>query len=75
MSRAYDKYMEHQNYVDECSCCECGYIRNGSHHPAIRCPVTGRCGSCGNQWPCPDHAPEVPERLKKWADGESYVKN
>jgi len=35
----------------------CGYLRSGAHHPKIRCPKTGRCGSCGCEWPCEEHAP------------------
>lgn len=38
-------------------CCECGYVRNGAHHPGIQCPKTKRCGTCGNDWPCHEHLP------------------
>jgi hypothetical protein len=55
-NRALDKQLARENYVDEVSCCECGYHRNGRHHPKIRCSKTGRCGECGNEWPCDDHA-------------------
>lgn len=59
-NRTLDRYLERENYRNECACCECGYLRSGAHHPKIRCPKTGRCGSCGNDWPCAEHAP--PER-------------
>jgi len=65
-SRMYDRAIEHENYVDEVSCCECGFHRNGAHHPKIRCPKTGRCGECGNDWPCEDHA--IAEYLRKMVD-------
>jgi hypothetical protein len=55
-NRTLDRYLEHENYVNEVACCECGFHRNGQHHPAIKCPRTGRCGSCGNDWPCDEHA-------------------
>jgi hypothetical protein len=47
-----------QQIVSEICCFECGYHRGGSHHPKIRCPATGRCGECGNEWPCEEHAPD-----------------
>jgi hypothetical protein len=53
--RALDRYLEEEQHRDLCACCECGYMRGSGHHPRIRCPVTGRCGDCGNDWPCPDH--------------------
>lgn len=56
-NRTVDRYLESEQYRDQCACCECGYLRNGGHHPKIRCPRTGRCGSCGNDWPCKEHAP------------------
>lgn len=34
----------HNSFVKEICCADCGYHRNGSHHPGIRCPKTGRCG-------------------------------
>jgi len=49
----------HKEFVDgEIACCECGFHRNGKHHPKIQCPKSGRCGECGNEWPCADHAPK-----------------
>lgn len=60
-NRTLDRYLEHENYVDEVACCDCGFHRNGQHHPKIRCPKSGRCGSCGNDWPCPDHLPPPKE--------------
>jgi len=56
-NHTYDRLIEHENYVKETACCECGFHRNGQHHPKIRCPKSGRCGTCGNDWPCEDHAP------------------
>lgn len=67
-NRTLDRYLESENHRDECACAECGYLRGAGHHPGIRCPVTGRCGTCGNQWPCPDHAQDVPERLRAKVD-------
>jgi len=64
-NRAYDRYLEREYIRGEYACCECGYLRNMAHHPKIRCPKTGRCGSCGNDWPCADHAPK--EELEKVA--------
>lgn len=61
-NRALDRYLSHENYVGEIACCECGFHRNGKAHPGIKCPRTGRCGECGNDWPCPDHAP--PEEVE-----------
>jgi len=55
-NRAYDRYLEREHTRDTCACCECGYLRMGAHHPGIRCPKSGRCGECGNDWPCSDHA-------------------
>jgi hypothetical protein len=55
-NKGYDNYLYHEYIRGECACCECGYLRSGAHHPGIRCPSTGRCGSCGNDWPCADHA-------------------
>ena len=55
-NRAYDRYLEREHIRDTCACCECGYLRMGAHHPGIRCPKSGCCGECGNDWPCEDHA-------------------
>ncbi len=49
---AYDRQEEAKYLRKEFGCCECGYMRNLAHHPKIRCPKTGRCGNCGNDWPC-----------------------
>jgi len=54
-NRAYDAALYHEYLMSEIACCECGYHRNGAHHPKVKCPKTGRCGDCGNNWPCPDH--------------------
>jgi hypothetical protein len=77
MSRTYDKMMELEYLHDEYCCCECGYYRNGTvgSHPGVRCPNTGRCGICGNDWPCEEHIGLVPKRLIKKVNRSSYVKN
>jgi len=54
-NRTLDRLLERENYRDTYACCECGYLRNSGHHPGIKCPKTGRCGECGNDWPCVDH--------------------
>ena len=56
-NRTLDRYLENEQYRDQCACVECGYLRSGGHHPKIKCPKTGRCGDCGNDWPCAEHAP------------------
>lgn len=56
-NRTLDAALSHQQYVEQTACCECGFHRNGTHHANIRCSKTGRCGDCGNDWPCPDHPP------------------
>ena len=58
-NRAYDKYLEAEYLREEYSCCECGYRRGLGHHPKIQCPTTKRCGTCGNDWPCPEHAKDA----------------
>ena len=73
-NRTLDRYMEQEYLRDEYSCCECGYRRGFGNHPGIRCPVTGRCGQCGNDWPCEDHTAEVPEHLRKKVDRPGYVR-
>lgn len=57
-NRQVDAYLAHEHYVGEVACCECGFHRGGQHHPKIRCPKSGRCGDCGNDWPCAEHAPK-----------------
>lgn len=57
-NHAYDRYLAEEKYRHEVACVECGYHRNGAHHPKIKCPQSGRCGSCGNPWPCEDHKPK-----------------
>ena len=74
MSRTYDLWMETDYLNKEFGCCDCGYRRGEAGHPGIRCPATGRCGECGNDWPCEDHAKDVPERLKKKINQKSYVR-
>jgi len=67
-NRQLDAYLEHEHRVGEIACCECGFHRNGQHHPKIKCQKTGRCGECGNDWPCADHAPKVSERVVSGID-------
>lgn len=74
MSKSYDDYECREYLRKEYCCCDCGYMRNLAHHPAIRCPVTGRCGQCGNDWPCEEHKNMVPEKFKNKVDKNSYVK-
>lgn len=62
-SRAYDRELAREFARDQACCCECGYHRMGAHHPKIKCPQTGRCGDCGNDWPCADHVPPAKERV------------
>ena len=71
-NRTVDRYLENEQYQDQCACCECGYLRNGGHHPKIRCPHTGQCGSCGNDWPCKEHAP--PSRETKTVERKEQHK-
>lgn len=56
--RAYDRALYAEHVRNECACVECGYMRNGAAHPKIKCPKTGRCGECGNEWPCAEHKVE-----------------
>lgn len=62
MSQEYNRYLAREQARD-LGCAECGYHRMGAHHPKIRCPRTGRCGDCGNDWPCPEHAPPTKWRV------------
>lgn len=55
-NRTLDRMLAAQHAREEACCADCGYYRRGAHHPNIRCPKTGRCGDCGNDWPCADHA-------------------
>lgn len=64
-NRTFDAYLEREHVRDEFACCECGYLRMFRHHPKVRCPKTGRCGSCGNDWPCPEHAPSATSTKKE----------
>ena len=75
-NRAYDAYMEKEHLRDEYCCCDCGYVnfKKMAHHPGIRCPQTGSCGECGNDWPCEEHSHLVPAHLVKNVNRESYVK-
>ena len=50
----YDRQMERDSLNQEFGCCECGYRKGIWHHLKIRCPKSGRCGNCGNDWPCED---------------------
>ena len=66
MSNHHYDELEYREFLrKEYGCCECGYIRNGAHHPDIRCPKTGRCGSCGNKWPCQEHLNSVKSLHKR----------
>ena len=63
----YERTQAEENLVSEFGCCDCGFInaaQNG-HHPEIRCPETGRCGQCGNSWPCAEHLALVPKPAAK----------
>ena len=73
-NRGYDKYLYLEHLRNEYSCCECGYRKGMDHHPGIRCPTTGRCGSCGSDWPCEDHSGFVPTKLKIKVNRPSYVR-
>lgn len=55
-NRSLDRYLEKEQYRDQCECVECGFLRSGGYHSKIRCPKTGRCGECGNSWSCVEHA-------------------
>lgn len=60
----YEAEQAEEAEVAEWGCCECGFInrcRDG-HHAGIRCPHTGRCGQCGNDWPCKEHEHLAPKR-------------
>ena len=59
---------------EEYGCCECGYYRNMAHHPGIRCPQTGRCGNCGNDWPCEDCSTELDGKTLKKVSRDSCLK-
>jgi len=59
-NRTVDSAMERDYLRGEYGCAECGFYRSGAHHPKIKCPKTGRCGTCGNDWPCADHNPRPP---------------
>ena len=71
---SYDKELLKDYYKEFC-CCDCGYRKGEQAHPLIRCPKTGRCGICGDDWPCSEHSSCLtPEGLKK-ASRASYVKS
>ncbi len=73
-NKTYDRLLERQYYHEEYCCCDCGFVRGCGHHPLIRCPITGRCGECGNDWPCEDHAHLLSEEQQKKANRPSYLK-
>lgn len=56
----------------EYACCECGYInkRKDGHHPGIKCPHTGRCGQCGNDWPCEEHKDQARGQRRRSKKGD-----
>jgi hypothetical protein len=54
-NRRLDNLLMQEAQRDMVACCECGYHRYGAAHPKVQCPATGRCGECGNDWPCDDH--------------------
>lgn len=72
-NRAYDKHLARENYVHEVACVECGFHRNGRHHPKIKCPRTGRCGECGNDWPCEEHKPARVDSVSGDSVGLGYM--
>lgn len=73
-NRTLDRMLEREWHAAECACCECGFHRNGAHHPKIRCPRTGRCGECGNDWPCEEHAPSPrPHSITFFPNGQTAV--
>lgn len=53
----YEQTQAEESLVSEFGCCDCGFINDAKdgHHPGIRCPESGRCGQCGNSWPCAEH--------------------
>lgn len=68
-NHAYDRAMAHEHYVGEVACVECGYHRNGAAHPKVKCPRTGRCGECGNEWPCQEHCTHPDQKYYgKWSE-------
>jgi len=73
-NKAYDKYLVQEWLDDSYSCTECGYRRGMGHHKGIRCPISGRCGNCGNVWPCEDCIDMVPKTMLKKVNRDSYVK-
>lgn len=73
-NRTYDNHMEREYLNGEYGCCDCGYRRKEGNHPGIRCPQTGRCGQCGNEWPCAEHINLVPNHLLAKVNQPSYVK-
>ncbi len=72
-NRAYDEALAHEHEVGEVACCECGFHRGGRHHAGIKCPKTGRCGGCGNEWPCADHAPADAAPEQKAPKGPKFI--
>ena len=59
----YECNQAEESVASEFGCCDCGFVneeQNG-HHPGIRCPESGRCGQCGNKWPCSEHLHLVPK--------------
>jgi hypothetical protein len=63
----YEAEQAEEAVVGEYGCCECGYInkRRDGHHPGIKCPHTGRCGQCGNDWPCAEHEGQAALRARR----------
>lgn len=62
----YEQEQADEAQNSEYACCECGFINKAKdgHHPGIRCPHSGRCGQCGNNWPCEEHKGQV-RRLRR----------
>jgi hypothetical protein len=63
----YEQTQAEESLAAEFACCECGFINDAQdgHHPEIRCPESGRCGQCGNAWPCAEHLALVPKSKPK----------
>ena len=63
----YEQTQAEESLAAEFACCDCGFINEAedAHHPGIRCPESGRCGQCGNVWPCAEHLSLVPKPARK----------
>ena len=63
----YEQEQAEESLEAEFACCDCGFINDArdGHHPEIRCPESGRCGQCGNAWPCAEHLHLAPKSVPK----------